>query len=269
MGEALFQDTTRLNNALVAAGQAGGLVANGWQETTRFEEWKDRLILTASFDLPELGPHSGTDSEIDASTHTMRSLDSNTNGGLVRALNQQPGGNWGVTLNGRHSGGGNVTEYVPAGFNLVPGSIIGGGTYHAASRSITWNIAAGTSLAGLGYTLSGPDAAPTPVGQWQALGNIQPIGILASSAASQAEADAALRIRELSQRPTLEEVVDGRPGSVMIGKNPEGNFRLSFKLETSEDLQNWTTTPETEAAPIAVDQPLNGPKRYFRFKMAD
>ena len=226
-------------------------------------------LFTASFDLPELGPHSGTDSVIDASTQTMRALEANTTGELVRVLTQQSGGNWGVTLNGRHSGGGSVTEYVPTGFNLVPGSIVGGGTYDGTSRSITWNIASGNPIAGLGYTLSGPNEGPKPVGQWQPLGSTQPIGILASAATSQAEADAALRIRDLSQRPTLEEVVDGRPGSVMIGKNGEGNVRLSFKLETSDDLHNWSTTPETEANPITVDQPIDGPKRYFRFKMAD
>ena len=55
----------------------------------------------------------------------------------------------------------------------------------------------------------------------------------------------------------------------MIAKNEEGNIRLQFELETSDDLENWTTTPETEANPITVDQPLDGPARYYRFKMAD
>lgn len=227
-------------------------------------------LFTASFDLPELGPHSGTDSVIDASTRTMRTLDPNPIGGaLMRVLQEQAGGNWNIALNGRHDGGGTVTEFVPTGFSLVPGSITGGGAYDESSRSITWTIAPGAPLAGLGYTLAGAGNEPEPVGQWQASGATHPLGILSSATGSQADADAALRIRELSQRPTLDEVLDARPGSVMIGKNEEGNIRLQFKLETSEDLRNWTTTPETNENPITVDHPLEGPKRYFRFKMAD
>jgi hypothetical protein len=182
---------------------------------------------------------------------------------------EQVGGNWNILLNGRHDGGGTVTEFVPTGFSLVPGSITGGGVYDENTRSITWTIAPGSPLAGLGYTLTGAGDDPKPVGQWQASGATQPLGILSSATGSQADADAAMRIRDLSQRPTLDEVRDARPGSVMIGKNEEGNVRLRFKLQTSDDLQNWTTTPETNENPITVDHPLEGPKRYFRFKMAD
>ena len=49
------------------------------------------------------------------------------------------------------------------------------------------------------------------------------------------------QITELSQRPTLEQVRDGRPGSVLLSVDSEaGSVVLNFTVEESEDLITWT-----------------------------
>jgi len=67
----------------------------------------------------------------------------------------------------------------------------------------------------------------------------------------------------LEQRPTLEEVQDGRPGSVVLSVDPAGNsVVLDFTVEESEDLITWTPV----AGP-GVSQTLTLPegKRFYRF----
>jgi len=71
------------------------------------------------------------------------------------------------------------------------------------------------------------------------------------------------QITLLEQRPTLEEVQDGRPGSVVLSVDPVGNsVTLSFTVEESEDLTIWTPV----AGP-GVSQTLTLPegKRFYRF----
>ena len=71
------------------------------------------------------------------------------------------------------------------------------------------------------------------------------------------------QITLLEQRPTLEEVQDGRPGSVVLSVDPAGNsVTLSFTVEESEDLTIWTPV----AGP-GVSQTLTLPegKRFYRF----
>ena len=70
-------------------------------------------------------------------------------------------------------------------------------------------------------------------------------------------------IATLSQRPTLQEVRDGRPGSVLLTVDSEtGSVVLDFTVEESEDLTNWTPV----AGP-GVSQTLTLPegKRFYRF----
>jgi hypothetical protein len=71
------------------------------------------------------------------------------------------------------------------------------------------------------------------------------------------------QVAELSQRPTLEEVRDGRPGSVLLSVDSEaGSVVLDFTVEESEDLITWTPV----AGP-GVSQTLTLPegKRFYRF----
>jgi len=67
----------------------------------------------------------------------------------------------------------------------------------------------------------------------------------------------------LEQRPTLEEVQDGRPGSVLLSVDSEaGSVTLNFTVEESEDLTSWTPV----AGP-GVSQTLTLPEgnRFYRF----
>jgi len=84
------------------------------------------------------------------------------------------------------------------------------------------------------------------------------ISVLEATAVSNAT-----EIAELSQRPTLEQVRDGRPGSVLLSVDSEaGSVVLDFTVEESEDLITWTPV----AGP-GVSQTLTLPegKRFYRF----
>ena len=71
------------------------------------------------------------------------------------------------------------------------------------------------------------------------------------------------QVADLSERPTLEQVRDGRPGSVLLSIDSEaGSVVLNFTVEESEDLITWTPV----AGP-GVSQTLTLPegKRFYRF----
>ena len=73
------------------------------------------------------------------------------------------------------------------------------------------------------------------------------------------------QIAELSQRPTLEEVQDARIGSLMFTANQEANsVTLEFDLQVSEDLENWSSLPDTISAAL----PLDAGKKFVRISLA-
>lgn len=226
-------------------------------------------ITTLNFNLPKLGPHANTISRIDASTGTMRDCKRDC---ILFPLNLATSpiapGSWAFRVFGQVMDGGNVTEYLPTGATLVPGSITGGGVYNAATRSISWMIASGSQVVDVSYSLASQVGEPKPVGQWQPLGTGPPLGILGSPGTTQQEADDALLTWQLAQRPTLQEVQDARAGSVII-QGQDGVVQLKFNLQISDDLIHWVTTPETLSNPITVDQPIDAAKRFFRFKVAE
>ena len=76
----------------------------------------------------------------------------------------------------------------------------------------------------------------------------------------------ALLLREYSQRPTFAEIIDGRPGSTLLEVDSLNRVRLFFQLDTSEDLQQWTTVTQTVANPLEVQFELPADKRFFRFR---
>jgi len=91
-----------------------------------------------------------------------------------------------------------------------------------------------------------------------AVSNATEIALLEGTVSSNAT-----EIALLSQRPTLKEVRDGRPGSVLLGVDSEnGLVVLDFTVEESEDLITWTPV----AGP-GVSQTLTLPegKRFYRF----
>jgi len=68
---------------------------------------------------------------------------------------------------------------------------------------------------------------------------------------------------ERDARPTLQEVRDGRPGSVLLSVDSEaGAVVLDFTVEESEDLITWTPVKGP-----GVSQTLTLPKgkRFYRF----
>jgi hypothetical protein len=73
----------------------------------------------------------------------------------------------------------------------------------------------------------------------------------------------ATEIAELSQRPTLQQVRDGRPGSVLLSVDSEaGAVVLDFTVEESEDLITWTPV---EGPGVSQTLTLPEGKRFYRF----
>jgi hypothetical protein len=80
-----------------------------------------------------------------------------------------------------------------------------------------------------------------------------------------ARAATELRVRELLRRPTLDDVRDARPGSTVIAADPDGRVRLTFRLETSDNLLHWHPEPQATPPQTVVDYVLPPGKRFFRF----
>jgi len=73
------------------------------------------------------------------------------------------------------------------------------------------------------------------------------------------------QIAELSQRPTLAEVQDARPGSLVFRADEETNsVTLEFEIQSSENLQDWVAQPETVTATV----PLDAEKKFVRIALA-
>ena len=71
------------------------------------------------------------------------------------------------------------------------------------------------------------------------------------------------RVADLSERPTLQHVRDGRPGSVLLSVDSEaGSVALNFTVEQSEDLITWTPV---EGAGVSQTLTLPEGKRFYRF----
>jgi len=71
------------------------------------------------------------------------------------------------------------------------------------------------------------------------------------------------QVADLSERPTLQQVRDGRPGSVLLSVDSEaGSVALNFTVEESEDLTTWTPV---EGAGVSQTLTLPEGKRFYRF----
>ena len=77
------------------------------------------------------------------------------------------------------------------------------------------------------------------------------------------ERDAA--ISERDARPTLAEVQDARPGSLVFRADEETNsVTLEFEIQSSENLQDWVAQPEKVTATV----PLDAEKKFVRIALA-
>ena len=90
-------------------------------------------------------------------------------------------------------------------------------------------------------------------------------GLDINTAESIADAVAFLT-QELANRPTLEEVKDGRLGSVLLLPDAQTNIvRLRFCIEESDELGQWITREEE----AEVEIPLDPNKKFFRFSVKE
>ena len=90
-------------------------------------------------------------------------------------------------------------------------------------------------------------------------------GLDINTAESIADAVAFLT-QELANRPTLEEVKDGRLGSVLLLPDAQTNIvRLRFCIEESDELGQWITREEE----AEVEIPLDPNKKFFRVSVKE
>ena len=74
---------------------------------------------------------------------------------------------------------------------------------------------------------------------------------------------------QLSQRQTLEELVDARAGSIVLVADRENNeVTLSFKVEETESLKQgtWTTV---QGGDISLKVPLEPGNKFMRIALGE
>jgi hypothetical protein len=92
---------------------------------------------------------------------------------------------------------------------------------------------------------------------------------------AQLQAQIAHLQEQLSQRPTLEELVDARVGSIVVEKDwQSGQVSLSLGLEKTEDGVTWTayeggTWTETDGGKFTLSFPLTETKNWVRLALKE
>ena len=78
--------------------------------------------------------------------------------------------------------------------------------------------------------------------------------------------DKIIEIGKLCERPTVEEIQDGRSGSILLRPNPSDNtITIDLRVEESGDLIDWQPTERT----LSGTFPLNGDKKFYRFSLTE
>ena len=74
------------------------------------------------------------------------------------------------------------------------------------------------------------------------------------------------KIALLEKRPTMEQLMEGRPAGILlqVDEDGKGEVTLSLRIEQSEDLLNWTPVEEV----IKHTFPIPDNKRFYRFALA-
>jgi hypothetical protein len=142
------------------------------------------------------------------------------------------------------------------------GSVGGGGTFtNGSSVTLTATPAAGHVFIGWSGDATGSvNPLTLTIERDMDVGAIF-IELARHGLVTQASYDAV--VAERDARPTLEQVRDGRPGSVLLSVDSEaGAVVLDFTVEESEDLITWTPVEES-----GVSKTLTLPegKRFYRF----
>ena len=76
-----------------------------------------------------------------------------------------------------------------------------------------------------------------------------------------AQADLAAAQADLENKYSLDEIIDLRPGSVMIAVE-EGSAQMTLKLQTSTDLNEWQDTDQSAEVSLPID---SASVRFYRF----
>lgn len=217
-------------------------------------------LFTATFDLPSLGPHDGTNTKLRAVEANERRLNQVSKTPTEREFATDGYGIWNFKITNLGSKNGQVVEYLPEGFELVTGSLEGLGEYNASERKIVWELKEDSFPEALTYKVSSlnPTAIPKPNGLIQIDGETV-TALNDTRFGSLAEAEAELNQFELAKRPTLDEVRDLRSGSVLLDVSGE-TASLRFKVQQSENLQDWEDVDET-----VLDLPKNTPVKFYRY----
>lgn len=217
-------------------------------------------LFTATFNLPSLDPHDGTDSKLQATHRNTRYLPRTLNSQPERIVDTSGDDLWNFQFINIGSDSSVVIEYIPDGFELSPGSVKGGGVYHPAERKIVWTIDESSIPESLNYQINALNsgAVPRPVGAVEVSGQSR-LAIADSRYGSTAKAESALEQFELSRRPTLDEVRDLRTGSALLNVS-EGSATLKVKVQQSDNLSDWEDVSET-----TVDVSADVPVRFYRY----
>ena len=217
-------------------------------------------LFTATFNLPSLDPHDGTDSKLQATHRNTRYLPRTLNSQPERIVDTSGDDLWNFQFINIGSDSSVVIEYIPDGFELSPGSVKGGGVYHPAERKIVWTIDESSIPESLTYQINALNsgAVPRPVGAVEVSGQSR-LAIADSRYGSTAKAESALEQFELSRRPTLDEVRDLRTGSALLNVS-EGSATLKVKVQQSDNLSDWEDVSET-----TVDVSADVPVRFYRY----
>jgi len=78
--------------------------------------------------------------------------------------------------------------------------------------------------------------------------------------------DKIIEIGKLCERPTVEEIQEGRSGSVLLRPNPNDNsITIDLRVEESGDLIDWQPTERT----LSGTFPLSGDKKFYRFSLQE
>jgi uncharacterized protein YjbI with pentapeptide repeats len=154
----------------------------------------------------------------------------------------------GANLSGVRSG--NITGTpvaLPSDWSLISGYLIGPGA-DLTGADLTEAILSGTDLTDADFT----DANLTDV-TWGA-------GSLGSVLAA-AQADLAAAEAELASKYSLDEIIDLRPGSVMIAVEG-GSATMTLQLQTSTDLNDWQDAGDPAEVSLPTD---DASVRFYRF----
>ena len=78
--------------------------------------------------------------------------------------------------------------------------------------------------------------------------------------------DKIIEIGKLCERPTVEEIQEGRSGSVLLRPNSNDNtITIDLRVEESGDLIDWQPTERT----LSGTFPLSGGKKFYRFSLQE